>query len=110
MLVMTRWDKKIQILLLSGRFDKNACVPVEGALASGAGHPCQQVILDFEKVSSMDSAGVGKLLLLYYSFRKKGVALTVKNPRPSVEAMFQLANLATVIPILQDKTEARSVA
>jgi len=110
MLVTTRWDKETRILLLSGRFDKSARVPVETALAAGEGYPCKQVILDFSKVSSMDSAGIGKLLLLYYSLRKKSVALTVMNPKPSVEELLHLVNLATVIPITQHKTQVRSVA
>lgn len=110
MLVTTRWDEETRILVLSGRFDKAARVPVETALDVGEGYPCKQVILDFSKVSSMDSAGIGKLLLLYYSLRKKGVALTVMNPRPSVEDLLQMVNLATVIPIVQHKTQVRSVA
>ena len=110
MLVMARWDKKTRILLLSGRFDKAARVPVETALAAGEGRPCTQVILDFSKVSSIDSAGIGKMLLLYHSLRKKGVALTVKNPKPSVEALLQLVNFSTVIPIVQQKPPVRSVA
>lgn len=110
MLVMTQWDKHTQILLLSGRFDKSARVPVETALDEGDGHPCRQVILDFSKVSSMDSAGLGKLLLLYYSLRKKGAALMVVNPRPSVEELLHAVNLATLFPIVHDNAEVRSVA
>jgi anti-anti-sigma factor len=110
MLVTTRWDKETRTLLLSGRFDKSARVPVETALAAAEDRPCNQVILDFSGVSSMDSAGIGKLLLLYYSLRKKRVALTVMNPRPSVEGLLQMVNLAAFIPIVQHKTQVRSVA
>ncbi len=110
MLVMARWDKNTLFLLLSGRFDKTARVPVETALAAAEDRPCNQVILDFSGVSSLDSAGIGKLLLLYYSLRKKGVALTIMNPRPLVEDLLQMVNLATVIPIVQNQTQVRSVA
>ena len=110
MLVKTRWNKETQILLLSGRFDKTARVPVETALADGDGHPRNQVVLDFSSVSSMDSAGIGKVLLLYHSLRKKGVGLTVMNPRPLVEELLHLVNLAMFIPILQHHPEVRSVA
>ena len=110
MLVMTRWDKHTCILLLSGRFDKAARVPVETALATGEGRRCTQVILDFSNVSSMDSAGIGKLLLLYHSLRKKGAALTVMNPRTSVEKLLHMVNLATLFPIVHYNAEARSVA
>ncbi len=110
MLVKARWDKETQILLLSGRFDKAARVPVETALAAGEGHPCKQVVLDFSNVSSMDSAGIGKVLLLYHSLRRKGVALMVMNPRPLIEELLHVVNLATFIPISQHHTEVRSVA
>ncbi len=110
MLVMTRWDKETRILLLSGRFDKTARVPVETALAAGEGRQCKHVVLDFANVSSLDSAGIGKLLLLYHSLRKNGVALTVMNPRPPVDALLHFVHLATLFPIVHHKTEVRSVA
>ena len=110
MLVMTKWDNNTRILFLSGRFDKAARVPMETALAEGEGHPCKHVILDFSKVSSLDSAGLGKLLLLYHSLRKQGSALTIRNPRPVVEELLHLVNLATVIPIVQQRPAVRSVA
>ena len=110
MLVMARWERQTRILQLSGRFDKNARVPVETAIAASEGHRCKHVMLDCSKVSSMDSAGIGKLLLLYHSLRRKGVALSVMNPRPSVEELLHLVNLTTILPIVQNKTLIRSVA
>ena len=110
MLVMTTWEKTTRVLFLSGRFDKSARVPMETALAEGEGQPCNHVILDFSKVSSLDSAGLGKLLLLYHSLRKKGSALTIRNPRPAVEELLHVVNLATVIPIVQQRPAVRSVA
>jgi len=77
MLVMAHWDKEMLILLLSGRFDKTARVPVETALAEIESRSCKHVVFDFSKVSSLDSAGIGKLLLLYYALRKKNVATPV---------------------------------
>jgi anti-anti-sigma factor len=110
MLVRARWENQTRILLLSGRFDKSARVPVETALAAGEGHPWKHVIMDFSRVSSIDSAGIGKLLLLYHSLREKGVSLTVSNPKPSVEDLLQLVSLVTIIPIIREKPEVRSVA
>ena len=109
MLVRAGWENETRVLILSGRFDKSARVPVETALAAGEGRPWKQVVMDFSRVSSMDSAGIGKLLLLYHSLRKKGVALTVINPKPSVEGLLHLVSLATIIPIIQEKPGVRSV-
>lgn len=110
MLVRARWENETRILMLSGRFDKSARVPVETALAAGEGRPWKQVVMDFSKVSSMDSAGIGKLLLLYHSLRKKGVALTVINPRAPVEDLLHLVRLTTIIPIIHEHPNVRSVA
>ena len=110
MLILAKWSQNTRVLLLSGRFDKSARVPMETALAAGEDRICQKLILDFTKVSSMDSAGIGKLLLLYHSLRKKGVGLVIHNPRPSVESLLQLVNLSTQIPITHSPTGVRSVA
>jgi len=42
--------------------------------------------------------------------RKRSVVLTVVNPRPAVEELLHLVNLATIIPITQKKNSIRSVA
>ncbi len=110
MLVQARWENETRILILSGRFDKSARVPVETALAAGEGRPWKQVVMDFSRVSSMDSAGIGKMLLLYHSLRKKGVAMAVSNPNPFVEGLLNLVSLATIIPIIHEKSDIRSVA
>ncbi len=110
MLVRARWQGETRVLQLSGRFDKAARVPVERALTIPEGYRCKQVILDFSKVSSMDSAGIGKLLLLYHTLRKQGVALMVSNPRSTVEELLHLVNFSTIIPIIWDRKTIRSVA
>lgn len=110
MLIRAKWIQNTRVLLLSGRFDKSARVPMDTALAAGEGRFCQKVILDFTTVSSMDSAGIGKLLLLYYSLRKKGVILVIHNPRPNVEELLQFVNFPTLIPVTRSQVEVRSVA
>jgi anti-anti-sigma factor len=85
-------------------------VPVETALAAGEGRPWKQAVMDFSKVSSIDSAGIGKLLLLYHSLRKKGVAMRVINPKPCVEAFLDLANLSMIIPITHENSDVQPVA
>ena len=110
MLVMAQWERQTRILLLSGRFDKNARVPMATAIAASEGQRCNQVMLDCSNVSSMDSAGIGKLLLLYHSLRRKGIGLSVRNPRTSVEELLHLVHLSTLIPIVKSKGTVRSVA
>ncbi|MDR4493205.1 MAG: STAS domain-containing protein [Nitrospirales bacterium] len=110
MLIRAKWSQDTRVLFLSGRFDKSARVPLETALAAGEGRVCQKLILDFTTVSSLDSAGIGKLMLLYHSLRKKGVSLVIHNPRPCVEGLLQLVDLPTLIPVTHAQTEVRSVA
>lgn len=102
--------KRLKFYCYRGVLIKRLGVPVETALSEGEGRRRHHVMLDFSKVSSLDSAGIGKLLLLYYSLRKKGADLTVMNPRPSVEKILHLVNFVTLFPIVQQKAEVRSVA
>lgn len=54
------WNEDIQVLLLSGRFDKAARISLKSALTAGEVHPRTQVILDFSNVSFVDSAILAK--------------------------------------------------
>ncbi len=109
MLIATQWSQDTRVLYLSGRFDKSARVPMETALAAGEGRACQKLVLDLSKVSSIDSAGIGKLVLLYHSLRRKGVGLILHNPRACVETVLQLANLSSHMPITHEATVPQDV-
>ena len=56
-----------------------------------------QLRLDFEKVTFMDSSGIGLLIGRYKKLKEKGMRLFVKNVNPYVDKLFRMSGLYSII-------------
>jgi anti-sigma B factor antagonist len=68
----------------------------------------REVILDFEGVESIDSAGLGELVLAHMSAEGQGKNVKVSGAKPHVQELFELTNLSSVFemyPRLEDAIE-----
>ena len=99
MLVTTQWVKDATVVNLSGRFDKSARAVLERALAESQETTTRHIVLDLANVSALDSAGIGKLFLTYHHLRRKGISLSLVNPRPNVRELLDLVHISLSIPI-----------
>ena len=99
MLVLERWEKDAKVIILSGRFDKSARVGLETAIAQAEEARCHHIILDLANVSSIDSAGIGKLFLTYRHLQRKSIQLSLLDPRPVVQEILNLVELSKVLAI-----------
>ncbi|MEC9490703.1 MAG: STAS domain-containing protein [Halanaerobiales bacterium] len=60
----------------------------------------KQVILDFSEVESIDSSGLGKLLLFQKKLKEKGGTLIIRNVKSDyIKNMFEMIHLNKVIEI-----------
>lgn len=57
-----------------------------------------KLILDFSKVSFMDSTGIGMLLGRYNKFSKQDISLYIKNPTSYVNRIFEMTGIYQIIP------------
>ena len=64
---------------------------------------CRHLILDFEKVTFMDSSGIGMIIGRYKPMIARGGCVSASGLRPPVDRLFHLAGLHRIIAI--DKTE-----
>lgn len=63
----------------------------------------QKVIIDFSEVESIDSSGLGKILLFHKRIKEKNGELIIKNVKSSyIKNMFELIHLNKVIDIEND--------
>ena len=85
-----------QVITISGRFDRNHEVALETALWQAEQKGCRQVIFNLEKLSSMDKVGIGNILFAYYGLKRKGILLSLVNPRPSVQKVLQFVELTPI--------------
>lgn len=58
----------------------------------------KKLILDFSKVSFMDSTGIGVLLGRYNKFSKHDIDIVIKNPTSYVNRIFEMTGIYQIIP------------
>jgi anti-sigma B factor antagonist len=66
----------------------------------------KSVLLNLEKVSYMDSAGIGELVACYKRAKEKEGTVKLLNPSGKVYDLLQLTKLAEVFEIYRDEKEA----
>ena len=57
-----------------------------------------KLVLDFSRVSFMDSTGIGMLLGRYNKFSKQDIGLYIKNPTSYVNRIFEMTGIYQIIP------------
>jgi anti-sigma B factor antagonist len=66
----------------------------------------QNVLLNLEKVSYMDSAGIGELVACFKRAKEKGGVVKLLNPSGKVYDLLQLTKLEEVFETYKDEREA----
>lgn len=63
----------------------------------------KQVVLDFEDVTFMDSAGIGMIIGRYKTAKMFGGNLEIINVKPNVKKIFEMAGVLKLVPIAEEK-------
>lgn len=66
----------------------------------------RKILLNLEKVSYMDSAGIGELVACFKRAREKGGMVKLLNPSGKVEDLLQLTKLWGVFEIFSEEPPA----
>ena len=59
----------------------------------------RKIIFDFNKVTFMDSAGIGMLIGRYKVAKMLGSTIEMVNVKPSVKKIFEMSGILKIIPI-----------
>jgi len=62
----------------------------------------KKVVMDFKKVSFMDSAGIGMILGRYKMITMFGGTMNMVNVSPSVKKVFEMSGITRIIPIIEE--------
>jgi len=62
----------------------------------------KKVVMDFENVNFMDSAGIGMILGRYKMTTMFGGTMNMVNVNPSVKKVFEMSGILKLIPIMED--------
>lgn len=63
----------------------------------------KRTVFDFDKVTFMDSAGIGMLIGRYKIARMLGGSLELMNVKPSIKKIFEMCGILKLIPIIENK-------
>ena len=63
----------------------------------------KEVIFDFNKVSFMDSAGIGLLIGRYKNARAIGAKVELKNVNKSIYKILKMSGITRLIPIKEEE-------
>ena len=59
----------------------------------------RKVVFDFNKVTFMDSAGIGMLIGRYKVAKMLGSTIEMINVKPSIKKVFEMSGILKIIPI-----------
>jgi len=62
----------------------------------------KQVILDFNRVTFMDSAGIGMIIGRYKTVTMFGGTIGMINVKPNIKKIFEMAGILKIIPVIEE--------
>jgi len=106
MLVTEHFLHSTLILTISGRFDQNNDVALEKALLRGQEQNVLHVIFNLEQVSTIDTAGIGRIFLTFFRLKQQGICLSLVNPKPEVRKLLTLVEIPKILRIFESEQDA----
>ena len=94
------WEQRddAAIARMEGRIDSSNTVEFERVLESGLNPTARTVVLDFEKVAFMSSAGLRVVLMLAKQLRKRGAQAAVCSLPGPIREVFSVSGIDRIVP------------
>ncbi len=61
----------------------------------------RKVLFDFDKVTFMDSSGIGMIIGRYKTANMLGGSVEMTNVKPSIEKIFEMSGVLRIIPVVK---------
>lgn len=105
--IVQRTLGNVRVLVPEGRMtldaeDQELGEAVRALLAEGI----SRIVINFEKVSYLDSSGVGELVECYTSIKKAGGELRICGMNSRALGLINLTGLCTVLAVAESESEA----
>lgn len=96
-------------LVLDGRIDVVRASQVRQEAISCAAESQNNLVLDLQGVTFIDSSGLGAIVGTFQAIRQAGGSLYLYGIQPSVQMVIELVGLDQVLPILKTEDELNAV-
>ena len=103
-----KWVRKdgVLIVVLNGIIDSSSAPQLQRALDSGIGPADQALLLDFEQVSFLSSAGLGLFLIFSRKFDAPGKQFGVCALSDSVRNVINISGFDKFLKVFNSQAEA----
>ncbi len=88
------------VICVEGELDLSECASLEHALREAEASRAIRILLDLEKLTFIDAAGLSVLVMAWRRSVGNGDRLRVSRGRDNVTYMFHLTALDTVLPFI----------
>lgn len=106
MLVTERFYPSTLILTLSGRFDQTNDMALETAMLRGQEKKVLHVVFNLEQISTIDTAGIGRMYVTFFRNKKKGICLSFVHPKPKVREILDLVEIPKILRVFESDDAA----
>ena len=106
MLVTERFYPSTLILTLSGRFDQKNDMALEMAMLRGQEKKVLHVVFNLEQISTIDTAGIGRMYVTFFRLKQKGICLSLVHPKPSVREILDLVEIPKILRVFESDDAA----
>ena len=86
------WDMSV-----SGEIDLSNAHQFKNYLETALAEKRQNINIDFEKLSYIDSTGLGVIIGVYGSIKKDGFGIKLLNPRDNVKKLLSISGLDKIL-------------
>ena len=103
-----KWERKAEtaVARVEGRIDGANFSEFQSVLESGVEPDARTVIVDFERVVFISSAGLRVVLMLGKQLRKRGAQLAICSLNDLIRRIFAVSGFDRIVPIHGSETQA----
>lgn len=106
MVVKTENKGGLMVCHVSGEIDINTSPEIKKAFDKLISKKEPKIIVNFSKVTYVDSSGLATLVEILKNMRSYGGKIRLTNLSPKVKSLFEITKLDKLFEILQDEAEA----
>jgi anti-sigma B factor antagonist len=100
-------DGAMCVLTLDGEVDVYTAPMLKEQLVAAIEEGCSNLLVDLERVSFIDSSGLGVLVSALRRSRERGGSVRILCTRDNILKIFSITGLDKVFPIFSDVSEAK---
>ncbi len=107
-MIKTETKNGLTVCYVEGEININTAPDIKRAFDKILAKKADKLIINFTKVSYIDSSGLATLVEILKNMRSYGGRLRLTNLAPKIKSLFEITKLEKLFEIMKDEDEALS--